>query len=397
MSTAPAAAPTTVAIVAGEESGDILGASLMRELAARLGGRVRFVGVGGARMKAEGLSSFFPIEAIQLHGISEVLSRVPELLRRIRETADDILKARPDVVVLVDTPGFNLRVARVLRRRDKRLPIVHYVSPAVWAWGGWRARLLAWRVNRLMATLPFEPDVHRRLGGPPTTYVGHPLMEQVARLKPAAGDRLPPAPGVPPVLLVLPGSRPSEVRRLMELFGKTAAEIKQRVGAVEVVLPAVPHLVDDIRARSAGWPVAPAIVVGEDEKYAAFRRAHAALAASGTVTLELALAEVPMVVAYRVDFYMRLLKPFLQAHSIVLANLIAGENAVPEFLDGEATPDTLAGAVVRLLSDSPERSRQLAAFGEIERRMRVPEGMTPSARAADIVLEAMGRRPRPGG
>jgi lipid-A-disaccharide synthase len=385
-----------VAIVAGEESGDILGAGLMRELAGRRGGRVRFVGVGGARMRAEGLSSLFPIEAIQLHGISEVLSRIPELLRQIRTTADDILKAKPDVVVLVDTPGFNLRVARILRRRDRKLPIVHYVSPAVWAWGGWRARLLAWRVNRLMATLPFEPAVHRRLGGPPTSYVGHPLMERVDRLKPTMGERRPLRPGERPVLLVLPGSRPSEVRRLMELFGRTVAEVTRRVGAVDVVLPAVPHLADDIKVRSAGWPVAPTIVVGEDEKYAVFRKAHAALAASGTVTLELALAEVPMVVAYRVDFYMRLLKPFLQAHSIVLANLIAGENAVPEFLDEQATPDALAGALVKLLSDSPERSRQLAAFGEIERRMRVPDGMSPSARAADIVLETMRREP-PGG
>lgn len=382
----------TVAIVAGEESGDVLGAGLMRELARRLDGHVRFIGVGGARMEAAGLVSIFPITEIQLHGISEVLSRVPDLLRRIRTTADDILNADPDVVVLVDTPGFNLRVARILRRRDRNLPIVHYVSPAVWAWGAWRARLLAARVNHLMATLPFEPEVHRRLGGPPTTYVGHPLMERLGSLKPAAGERTPLAPGVRPVLLVLPGSRPSEVRRLMEPFGKTVAEVARRLGTLDVILPAVPHLADDIRARAAAWPVAPTIVVGEDEKYAAFRRAHAALAASGTVTLELALSGVPMVVAYRVDFYMRLLKPFLQAHSIVLANLIAGENAVPELLDGDATPENLAGALVKLLSDSPERSRQLAAFAVIEQRMRFDSG-TPSAHAADIVLTAMrGRR-----
>jgi lipid-A-disaccharide synthase len=246
-------------------------------------------------------------------------------------------------------------------------------------------------VDHLMAILPFEPEVHRRLGGPPTTYVGHPLTERLAVLRPRPGERLPLAPGEGPVLLVLPGSRRSEIGRLMQRFGETVNLVADRAGPLEVVLPAVDSLAGEIRGLTASWAVQPTIVTGEDAKHAAFRRAHAALAASGTVTLELALSGVPMVVAYRVDIFLRALKPFLQARSIVLANLIAGDNAIPEMLDSDATPDKLAAALIPLLSDSPERARQLAAFGEIERRMLPGEG-TPSARAADIVLAAL-RRP----
>jgi len=246
-------------------------------------------------------------------------------------------------------------------------------------------------VDHILAILPFEPEVHARLGGPPTTYVGHPLTEQLDMLRPRPGERAAPTPGVPPVLLVLPGSRRSEVRRLMARFGETVALVADKIGPVEVVLPAVANLADEIRTRAADWPVQPTVVVGEDARHAAFRRAHAALAASGTVTLELALAGVPMVVAYRVDIFLRLLKPFLIAKSIVLANLIAGENAIPEFLDGDATPEKLADALIPLLSDTPARGRQITACAAIEQRMRLADG-TPSGRAAEVVLASMRKR-----
>lgn len=387
---APDGGGRVVFLIAGEESGDLLGAGLMRELARRLG-RVTFRGVGGARMAAEGLASIFPIETIQLHGLSEVLLRLPDLRRRIAATADAVVKADPDVLVAIDSPAFSLRVAKRVRRLNPRVPIVDYVSPSVWAWAPWRARRMRPFVDQLMAILPFEPEVHRQLGGPPTTYVGHPLTERLDRLRPGPTERASPGAGERPVLLVLPGSRRSEVGRLMQRFGETVKLVVDRIGPLEVVLPAVDALADDIRARAAGWPVQPAIVTGEEAKYTAFRRASAALAASGTVTLELALSGVPMVVAYRVDIFLRALKPLLRARSIVLANLIAGENAIPEFLDDDATPENLAGALLPLLQDTPERARQLAAFDEIERRMRLTEG-TPSSRAADIVIAAM-RRP----
>ena len=386
---APDGSGRVVFLIAGEESGDLLGAGLMRELAGRLG-RVTFRGVGGTRMAAEGLASMFPIEMIQLHGLSEVRLRLPDLRRRIAATADAVVEADPDVLVAIDSPAFSLRVAKRVRRLNPRIPIVDYVSPSVWAWAPWRARRMKPFVDHLMAILPFEPEVHRQLGGPPTTYVGHPLTERLGRLRPGPTERASPVAGERPVLLVLPGSRRSEVGRLMQRFGETVKLVVDRIGPLEIVLPAVDALADDIRARAAGWPVQPAIVTGEDAKYAAFRRAKAALAASGTVTLELALSGVPMVVAYRVDIFLRALKPLLRAKSIVLANLIAGENAIPEFLDDDATPENLAGALLPLLQDTPERTRQVAAFDEIERRMRLTEG-TPSSRAADIVIATMKR------
>lgn len=380
--------PATVFIIAGEESGDLLGSSLMRELDRRFAGHVRFLGVGGRRMEQLGLRSLFPMEKIVLHGLSEVLVRLPELVARIRSTADAVAEADPDVLVLIDAPGFNLRVARRVRHLARDVPIVDYVSPSVWAWGPWRAKRMAPSVDRLLAILPFEPEVHRRLGGPATSYVGHPLTERIGELRPHAGERPPLGPGVTPVLLALPGSRRSEVRRLMARFGAAIALVKERVGPIEVVLPAVDHLADEIRAATVTWPVKPTIVLGETAKLAAFRSAHVALAASGTVTLELALARVPMVVAYRVDIFLRLLKGFLSAKSIVLANLIAGSNAIPELLDGDATPEKLAAALLPLFRDSPERRRQIAAFDEIDRRMMLPDG-TPSGRAADGVVAAM--------
>ena len=377
-------------LIAGEESGDLLGGGLMRELARRLTD-VRFIGVGGARMADAGLDSIFPIETIQLHGLSEVLVRLPDLWRKIRATAAAVVAADPDVLVVIDSPAFSLRVAKAVRRLNPRIPIVDYVSPSVWAWAPWRARGMRPFVDHLMAILPFEPDVHRRLGGPPTTYVGHPLTERLDALRPRPGERAPLGVGGSPVLLVLPGSRRSEVRRLMRSFGEAVKRVVDSAGPVEVVLPAVDALADDIREAAAGWALPPAIVTGEEAKHVAFRRAHAALAASGTVTLELALAGVPMVVAYRVDIFLRAMKPLLQARSIVLPNLIADENAVPELLDSAATPENLAAALLPLLSESPERARQLAAFDRVAALMQQGEG-TPSARAADIVLAAMRRR-----
>jgi lipid-A-disaccharide synthase len=382
----------TIFVIAGEESGDILGANLMRVLADRLGSGVRFLGVGGARTAALGLTSMFPMEEVVLHGLAEVIVRAPRLFWRIRQTATAIAAADPDIVVLIDCPGFNLRVARRVRRLKPDIPIVDYVSPTVWAYFPGRARRMARYVDHLLAVLPFEPAVHKQLGGPPTTYVGHPLIERLVELRPARGERKPLGHGQRPVLLVLPGSRRSEISRLMDRFGETVALVAEHFGPVEVVLPAVAHLASEIRARAAAWRIQPTIVEGEAAARAAFRRAHAALAASGTVTLELALSGVPMVVAYRLDPLIRPFKWVLRAPSIVLPNLIAGANAVPEFLDGNARPEKLAAALIPLLTDSPERARQLAAFRDVEAAM-MPATDSPSKQAADIVLKAMGRRP----
>lgn len=385
--------PATIFIIAGEESGDQLGARLMEALAVRLGGPVRFIGVGGDRMARLGLQSLFPMSEISLHGIVDVIRNVRNIMRRMRGTAAKVAEARPDVLVIVDVPGFNLGVARRVRKRDPRIPIVEYVSPTVWVWRPGRARWMKPFVDRIMAILPFEPAVHQRLGGPPCTYVGHPLIERLDVLRPAAGERAPIGEAARPVLLVLPGSRTMEVEKLTDAFGAAVGELARRLGPFELILPAVPRFADEIRRRVASWPVQPAIVIGEAAKLAAFRRAHAALAASGTVTLELALAGVPMVVAYKVDPLAKLFKRLVlsRVHSIVLPNLVLEANAIPEFIDQDVTPSKLADALAPLLADTPERAAQVAAFSRLDALMS-PGDQAPSALAAEIVVAAIGSR-----
>jgi lipid-A-disaccharide synthase len=393
------ASPFTAFLIAGEESGDQLGAGLMQALAARIDRPVRFTGVGGARMSALGLESLFPMDELALHGVASVVANIARILRRIRETAAAIVAAEPDVLVLIDVPGFNLPVARKIRQARPSIPVVDYVSPTVWAWRPGRARRMTAFVDRVLAILPFEPEVHRQLGGPPCTYVGHPLIERLSVLRSAAGERRPIVSGGKPVILILPGSRRSEVSRLTPLFGEAIALVAERNGLPEILLPAVPRLAAEIAARVAGWKVKPRIVEGEIEKFAAFRRAHAALAASGTVTLELALAGVPMVVAYKLDPLAKLFKPLIRFQmkppvpSIVLANLVLGEMIVPEFIDGDASAEALAAAVSPLLDNSPERRLQVDAFARLDGLMSI-EPESPSGRAADAVLATVSERRR---
>lgn len=397
MGTAEAGAALKVFLVAGEESGDQLGAALVRSLRSLSPRPVELAGVGGERLAADGLGTLFPLQDIAVMGMTEVIGRLPTLIERIGQTVEAAVAARPDVVVLVDSPDFTHRVGRRIRKLAPEIPIVGYVSPSVWAWRSGRARKMARFVDRLLAILPFEPAVHARLGGPPCTYVGHPLLESIGALRPADGERAAFGAG-PPVLLVLPGSRRSEVKRLLDDFGATVAMVADRIGPCDVVLPAVPHLADEIEARTRAWPIAPRILRGETEKHAAFRRAHAALAASGTVSLELALAGVPMVVAYRLDAVYRSLKQLnrivriASVSSMVLPNIIVGENAVPEFLDDAAVPAKLAETLAPLLAEGPQRARQLAAFSRLDAAMRLPDGRPPSVSAATVVLEVVAAR-----
>jgi lipid-A-disaccharide synthase len=380
-------------LIAGEESGDQLGAKLMRALRERLGTMaVRFEGVGGHRMAEEGLESLFPLHDIAVMGISAVIPRLPALLKRIRRTADAVLQAKPDVLVIIDSPDFTHRVARRVRRRDASIPIVDYVSPTVWAWRPGRARAMSAYVDHLLALLPFEPEAHERLSGPPTTYVGHPLIERLRDLRPGVAERPPLGEG-PIRLLVLPGSRRSEISRLMAPFGEALSVLSRSTKVpFEVVVPAVDRLYDEIAERAKAWPVAARLVRGEAAKWAAFRSAHVALAASGTVTLELALAGVPMVVAYRVSRLEEQLKYIIRVPSIVLANLVLGENVIPELIQWDCTPEKLASALVLLMGDTLERRRQEEAFARLDDLMAVGDD-TPSGRAARIVEAVMERRP----
>jgi lipid-A-disaccharide synthase len=376
-----------VFLVAAEESGDRLGAALMRALRVRTEGRVRFAGVGGREMATEGIASLYPIDDLPLIGFSAIPRRIPKILRLMRFTAKTVVARRPRVLVIIDSPGFTRGIARRVRAADPSIAIVEYVSPSVWAWRPGRARVMRAYIDHILALLPFEPAVHRRLGGPPCTYVGHPLIEQVNNLRPSAEEarrRL----DLPPILLVLPGSRSGEIKRLLNTFAQAVDVVHERLGSLELVVATVPHLAEAVRNATARWPLQPQIVVETADKQAAFRVATAALAKSGTVTLELALAGVPMIAAYKVSAleYITVGRGILKRiPSIILTNLLLGENVVPELLQQNCTAENLAAALMPLFGDTRERRRQLEAFSRLDAIMEVGSS-APALRAADIVL-----------
>jgi len=392
----PKLRPLSIYLVAGEESGDALGAALARALLSSAGNEIKLAGVGGRGMAAAGIASPYSIDDLSIIGLSGITQRLPIILRRIRETADIVVAAKPDALVIIDSPDFTHRVARRVRARSPAIPILDYVSPSVWAWRPWRARAMRAYVDCVLAILPFEPAAHLRLGGPPCIYVGHPLTERLAELRPNA-EEAQRRRADPPLVLVLPGSRSSEIRRLLAIFGEAIGNLSKRVGAVELMLPTVPHLFASVSKGVEGWAVKPRIVVEPADKYAAFRTARAALAASGTVTLELALAGVPMVAAYKVPLIEEIImRPYLTRTipSVILANLVIGENVVPEFLQSDCTAPKLADALAPLLWDSPERARQIGALAKLDAIMML--GEEPSAKAAAIVLDVARRGRRNG-
>jgi lipid-A-disaccharide synthase len=380
-------------LIATEESGDRLGSALMKVLRQRLGDGVQFEGVGGSTMAREGLVSLFPIDELSIVGFAAVVQQLPKILRLIRQTADAVTEAAPDALVIIDSPDFTHRVARRVRARNPAIPVVDYVSPSVWAWRPGRARAMLGYVDHVLGLLPFEPEEYRKLRGPPCSYVGHPLIEQLPSLRPNAQEQSR-RDAEPPVLLVLPGSRRSEIRHHLEMFGATLGRLQAEGRAFELMLPTMPHLEATIREGVASWPLKPQIVVGEIEKRAAFRIAHAALAKSGTVTLELALAGIPMVTAYRVSAIEAfILRRAVKVSSVILANLVIGREVIPEFLQEDCTPEKLAPALAQVLTDSPLRRQQVEAFAQLDSIMSTGN-KSPSVLAADIVLATMrkGRR-----
>ncbi|MGC1914388.1 MAG: lipid-A-disaccharide synthase, partial [Pseudolabrys sp.] len=316
-------------LIAGEESGDRLGALLIAAIRRRAQGQVHFSSIGGAHMAAEGVPSLFPLGDLAIIGFAAIPASLPKILRRIREAADAVISAKPDALVIIDSPEFTHRVAKRVRAKLPEISIIDYVCPSVWAWRPGRARAMRSYVDHVLALLPFEPKVMAELAGPPCTYVGHPLIERLDELRPKDLEkRLRFAD--PPLLLVLPGSREGEIRRMAAVFGAAVARVVEQFGPIEVVVPAVPRLAEMVRAAVSLWPVAARVVTDADEKAEAFRSARAALSKSGTSTLELALAGVPMVTGYKVplieEFAGRLL---LNGPSVILANLVLRENVVP--------------------------------------------------------------------
>ena len=386
---APPSGSLDVFIVAGESSGDVLGAGLMRALAKLHDGPVRFRGVGGPAMAAAGLATLFPVHELMTIGIAPVIAKLPRIARRLFGTVEAVVADPPHVLVLVDVPDFSLRVARRVRRRLPGLPIVKYVSPAVWVWRPGRARAMRAFVDLVMAVLPFEPAVHRRLGGPPCIYVGHPMLAHLGELRPSPAEAA--ARAAAPLVLALPGSRRQEIRRLGGIFGEALERAAAKHRHFEVVLPTLPHLADEIAAVTSQWSIRPRIVTDEAEKYAAFRRACAAIAASGTVTLELALAGVPHVAAYRISLVEGLIaRMVLHGTTVILANLVLGENVVPEFLQTRCTAANLGNALSDIIADTPVRRRQQQAFQRLDAILGVSD-VAPSERAARAVLDLLAK------
>ncbi|MBP0615456.1 lipid-A-disaccharide synthase [Jiella mangrovi] len=383
-----------IAFVVGEPSGDAIGADLIRALRARLAGDLKLVGLAGEAMQAEGMETLFDIEELSIMGVSAILARLPQLVRRVGQTADAIIAARPDALVVIDSPTFSHRVAKRVRAKLPAMPIVNYIPPTVWAWRESRAAKMVAYVDHAICALPFEPDTMARLGGPPSTYVGHPLMKEpglsaiLASEAPLVGK----AAKAPPRLVILPGSRRGEIDRLAADFGATLARLSELLPGVTAVLPTLVRHRERIEAEVAKWPVKPEIVTGNDAKWQAFAGADAALAASGTVSLELALAGVPMALAYKLDPVAYQIRHLISAWTAAMPNFIVGHPLVPEHFHEFVRPEMLARRLARLMTETPERHAQLAGFDDIRRLMSIDRA--PGEAAAEIVLElaAKGRR-----
>jgi lipid-A-disaccharide synthase len=387
-------APIHIMLVAGEPSGDQLGVQLLKALRSLAGESTAVSGVGGPRMTREGFVSLFPMEDIAVIGLAGIVWRLPRLLMRIRDCADYAAETRPDAVVLIDAPEFNHRVARRLRRRAPDVPIVIYVAPQVWASRPRRAEAMRWYVDEVLALLPFEPPVFEK-AGLSCTVVGHPVIERVPARGQGASFRA--RHGIAPdatLLALLPGSRLSEVRRLMPIFREAVARLVHRWPKLVAVVPTVDSVATRVRIEAEDVAARTIILTDEDEKFPAFEAADIALAASGTVSLELALAGTPTVVAYKVDpLTAAIARRVVTVPYLSLVNLIAGRAVIPELLQEACTGEALAAELDRLLTDGAARDSQRRAATEAIKKLGI-DGEKPSLRAARAVLATIEKKRR---
>jgi lipid-A-disaccharide synthase len=378
-------------LVCGEPSGDQLGAQLMSALRS-LESDIELVGVGGTAMAAQGLRSLFPIDATSVMGLRAIVPRLPEIFRRIRAAADFALSTKPDAVVLIDSPEFTHPIAKRLRRLDSKIPIVNYVAPQVWASRQYRARKMARYFDLVLALLPFETSFFER-HGLRARFVGHPVVERMAQIK--EGAELRRRLGISssaPILALLPGSRLSEVRPLIPIFRETIVLMQSAIPDIVCLLPAVHHLQREVQSLTTGWSSPLHILEGDADKFAAFGTANAALAASGTVTTELALAGVPMAVAYRLGaLTYAFAKTIVRVKYVTLVNLLLDREAVPEFLQNRCRADLMAPCLIQLLQNDKVRQTQKQDLQEAVHLLGRDEE-PPSLRAARALLEFVRER-----
>lgn len=376
-----------VFLVAGEPSGDLLGARLMAALKKKTKGRISFAGIGGARMEEHDMKSLFPMSELSVMGAAEVLPKIPQILSRIAQTTAAVERLRPAALVTIDSPDFNFRVAK--RLKGKGIPMIHYVAPSVWAWRPGRAAKIAGFLDHLLALLPFEPpyfETHSLA----TTFVGHPVLESGADKGDGAGFRERHGiSGDETLIAVLPGSRMGEVSRLQGIFGQALFGLSKKHPNLRAVVPTMGAVAGTVRQAAAGWSVPTLVVEGDTEKYDAFAAADVALAASGTVALELAMAGTPAVVAYRINPLSALVaNRLLKVRFFHLVNLILDREAVPEFIQDACRAEFLAHALEDLLMDEDRRQNQVSAYNEAIGKLS-HKGSSPANRAASAVLDVI--------
>jgi lipid-A-disaccharide synthase len=379
-------------LVAAEASGDDRGAGLARVLKRRLGESVRFVGVGGSQMAAEGVQSPFDISEISILGLLEGLMAYPRIVRRVRDTVALAAREKPDVAVLIDSWGFTLRVARGLRRQAPGLPLIKYVGPQVWATRPGRAQTLATAVDHLLSIHAFDAPWFE-VYGLPVTFVGNSALS--LDFSAAHPDRLRAGIGAgegDPILVVLPGSRPGEIDRLLPAFEDAVDQLKAARPDLQVVVPAAPTVAHMVKARVAGWRHRAHVIEGDMGKLDAMKAATVALACSGTVTTELALAGIPMVVGYRLGpITYAILRRLIRTPYITLFNIAAQAFVAPELVQDACNGPALAREVALRLDDPALRARQAAAqYAALDRMGR--GGPDPSEAAADAVLAVLAAR-----
>lgn len=370
-------------LVAGEASGDFLGSRLMRALKKKTDGKVRFAGVGGKRMEAEGLESLFPQEDLAHMGLFEVLRHLPLIMRRMAETVAAAKACRPDAVITIDSPDFSFRVAKKLKGLE--IPLVHYVAPSVWAWREGRAKKMSKFLDHVLALLPFEPPYFTRVGLP-CTFVGHPLVESGAadgkkrrfdeKFKPQKDAR---------ILTLLLGSRSGEVNRLLPVFSVTVMKLATRFSKLHIVIPTLPHLKQRIEVESKKWPVPVTFITNDADKYDAYAASQAALACSGTVSIELALAALPTIIAYKLNWLSaKIARKVVKTPYVTLVNIMSEREVMPELLLEDCTPEKLAESVEMLLQDSAAHAQQVAQLVQIGSWLGKGQ-FVPSEKAADTV------------
>ncbi len=375
-------------LIAGEPSGDQLGARLMAALKEKTEGNIRFAGIGGERMSAEGLESLFPISEISVMGLAEILPHIPNILRRIKQTKEHILKLKPDALVTIDAPGFSLKVSKGLKGQS--IPLIHYVAPSVWAWKPKRAEKVSKYLDHLLTLLPFEPPYFEK-HGLATTFVGHPVLEgeQLAGIdRDQICSELSLDPSAP-ILTVLPGSRRGEVSRLGPVFRETVAELKKTLPNLQCVIPTVKNVRPAIDELTENWPTPVRVIEGVTGKHKAFKCSDIGLAASGTVALELAVDQVPTVVAYKVAPLTAFLAQFLlKIKYASLANILLDREVQPELIQEKCNVPNLVERLSSLFHDTEKREEQISGYKEAIVMLKAGDDM-PSTKAAKTILSVI--------